>query len=301
MRLNRREFVRFSTMSVVAAAASCSREQENRAGQGTLNIRVKGLALVERLPSSVQIHLIDGAALGMGAHEAVLSVSSGIINAAGTTAPSQPDPHDSTRRVFNLTGRNLTLDTGITGSAALVINEDDIGPQPPPDDNWRSLKLAANFRTLCGATRITDRSKVAASLKLDRGNLQALRPQTNLGRGTVWSFTRQMPDGSTLEIARQAMTDSLECRVPTAGRTATFMIGTQPLVVDVRDSGDVLLRNLPPAGVAGTCTPPPGPCVDHLAAMYDLVDFQFKPVGKAVVIPPMESGVEPNYCPPGFI
>lgn len=299
MVLNRREFVRIGAMGVASVSAASCWWSKNK---GALPIRIKGLCLVERSAKSVKVHLVDGVKMSMGVHEPILSVSKTLIDGAKTVAPSMPDPTDSSRLIFDLSGKTLSLDTGNNSAPDLAFNDDPIDDKiPVDDDHWKSLKLAADLRTLCGATKITDNTKFYGELALDHGVFQSTKADTPLGRGTIWTFTRQTGGGSQ-QVAKQALTNTLLCAVPASGSVATFTIGTQALVLDLSFKGDVLLQNLPPAGTPGVCKPPQRICVDHLEAFYDLVDAQFKPVALGFPQPPpTTSGAEPNYCPPGSI
>ncbi|HEY2905731.1 MAG TPA: hypothetical protein VGJ29_07500 [Vicinamibacterales bacterium] len=300
MSVNRREFIRIGAIGAASiSAASCWWSKES---SGLLAIRIKGLCIVERAAKSVKVHLIDGNKVSMGVHEPVLSVSKSLVNPLKTAAPSTPDPSNSSRLLFDLTGKKLTLDAGDDSAPDLRFNDDPIDDAIPPDDShWKSLKLSADLKTLCGATKITDLTKFYGELSLDHGTLQSAKADTVLGQATVWTFTRPTSGGDK-QVAKQVLTNTLLCAVPTSGSLVTFTIGTQPLVLNLAGGGDVLLQNLPPVGTPGVCSGGNKVCVDHLEAFYDLVDAQFKPVAIGFPpAPPPTSSAEPNYCPPGSI
>lgn len=301
MALNRREFVQLGAAGA-AALLSASCKWPWSGPKKMLQVNIRGLILVERFPHSVTIHLVDAARVGLGtAHQPSLAVPAALIDVSGTSAPSLPDPVDPTIRVFDLSNKALTLDSGNSGAPALDFNDDPINEAVPLDDNhWNSVRLSARLATLCGASKITDRSKFTSSLAVEHGHLHAIKPDTLLGRQQIWQFTRKMTSGPDRQVAKQVMTNTLVCDVPLQANFAKFMIGTQPLVLALPSPAAVTLRNLPPAGTMGMCKGAP-PCVDHMEVFYDLVDAGFKPTAMPVNVVATSPGAEPDYCPPGTI
>ncbi len=296
MKLNRREFVRIGTVGAAGVlTSSCGPFGPKQTG--LLTVRIQGLCFVERLTNAINVHLVDGNKVSMGvAHEARLVVPDALVDAS-TTAPSTLNPADQTR-VFDLTGKNVTMPP--SGTADLKVNADPLPACTTPaaacipgDHSWGSVKFAADLLTLCGSNTIKDPSKFYGSLLLEHGELHAVKPDSQLGQSTIWTFFN-----GTQQIAQQVMTDTLHCDVPVSGSLAVFNIGAQKLVLNVGSMAVVTLKNLPPSTMVGVCKATP-PCVDHLASLYEIVDAKFTPTVKATMTRPLAPGAEPDYCPPG--
>jgi hypothetical protein len=302
MALNRREFVQLGAVGTAGILSASCTWPWGKPPASALQVNIKGLILVERFPQSVTVHLVDAAKVGlMTAHEPFLAVPASLIDSSATSAPSQPDPQDATLRLFALTNKTLTLDASHSGGPALEFNDDPIDENvPPDDDHWKSVKFSARLSTLCGATKIIERGKFASSLAIEHGRLHSIKPDTLLGRQQVWQFTRKMTSGPDQKVVKQVMTNTLVCDVPVQGTSATFLIGTQPLVLNLSSPGAVTLRNLPPHGTIGMCKATV-PCVDHMEVFYDLVDSVFRPTAQPANIVATGPGAEPDYCPPGTV
>lgn len=303
MSLNRRQFVKVGLVGAAGiGSASCRWWCPWCADpQASLAVSIKGLILAERSPQAVTVHLLDAAKFSLMTHQPYLIVPAGLIDSAGTSAPSITDPHDPSMRLFDLSNKTVALDVGNTGGPDLGFNDDPIDENIPADaDHWKSVMFSARLRTLCGATKIADRSKFVTSVALEHGHLHSIRPDTMLGQQQIWEFTRKLGDGSTQKVVRQVMTNTLVCDVPVKGQTARFLIGGQPLVLKLASPGAVTLRNMPPPGMTGVCKSTM-PCVDHMEAFYDIVDAAFKPTAKPVNLVPTSPSAEPDYCPPGTV
>ena len=302
MAINRRKFVHLGAMGAAGiVSASCKWPwPRSPVPPPTLKVHIKGLVLLQQQGKSVTVHLVDHTKVGLMTHEPFLEVRGGLIDAGTTTAPSIPNPKNPAMRLFNLNG-TVTLDTGTSASPDLEMNDDPIDENVPVDDaHWRSVKYAARLATICGATKVTDTTKFLGSLTLDHGHLHSIPPDTSLGRLTVWTFTRELADGTDQKVVKQAMTNALVCDVAVTRSVATFTIGGQKLVLNVGSIAEATVRHLPPAGMSGVCKASL-PCVDHMETFYDLVDAAFKP--KAIGLPPLPSlpSAEPDYCPPAMI
>jgi hypothetical protein len=304
MSLNRRQFVEAGLVSAAGIMSAsckwwcpwCTDPQVS-----SLAVNIKGLILVERFPKTVTLHLVDWSKVGLMVHQPYLSVPAALIDSSGTSAPSITDPKDPSMRLFDVTNKTLTLDPGNAGGPDLGCDDDPIDENVPADDNhWKSVMFSARLRTLCGASKISDRSKFVTSLALEHGHLHSIKPDTTLGQQQIWEFTRTLNTGATQKVVKQVMTNTLVCDVPLTSPTAKFMIGGQPLALTLMSPGAVTLRNMPPPDVMGVCKGTP-PCVDHMEVFYDLVDFAFKPTAKAANIVATGTSAEPDYCPPASI
>ncbi len=302
MSVSRRHFVRAGALGAAGVmSASCKwwcpwcKDPDI---SSSLRIVIKGLIIVERSPKSIAIHLVDAAKAGSTMqHYPVLEVPPDLV--ASANAPSTVV---ASMRRFDLVGKSLALDTGMSGSPSMSFNDDDISDTVPDVDHWKSLKLAARLETLCGATALAPgaASKFTSNLTLEHGQLSSTRPDSELGRQQIWEFTRTKDDGTKEKLTTQVMTNTLVCDVPVAGGKATFTIDGQPIVLNLTSPGAVNLHNMPDPKEKGTCSGPPS-CVDHMEMFYDLVNFKYKPTARAVNVVATSPGAEPDYCPPGTV
>ena len=303
MAVNRREFVQLGVAGAAGMlGAACHWPWDRKTS--SLQINIKGLVIVERLAKSVTVNVVDASLIGgLMPHHPFLVVPSTLIDTAATSAPSQPDASSTGMRLFDLANKTVTLDIGHAGPPDLEVNDDSIGPTLPPDDaHWQSIRYSAQLQTLCGATKITDRTKFFSTLAIDHGLLHATTPDSALGRSTIWTFSRKMTSGPDQEVAKQAMTNTLVCDVPISGSSAAFLIGGQRLALNLQTPGAVTLRNLPVGTMPGTCKSGINPCVDDIDVFFDLVDAKFRPSASGfqsrnVLV----ASAEPNYCPSGSI
>src|SRR6476660_4918013 len=125
MKVNRRDFVRMGTVGTVGVlgwGASCPHKGDETP---SLQIRIQGLCIVERLPNAANVHLVDGDLLNLGPHETTLTLPTSLVDDIRTT----PDLHYLTdqegMRVYNLTGRDLRMES--SGNADLTFDD---GPIP---------------------------------------------------------------------------------------------------------------------------------------------------------------------------
>jgi len=312
MKVNRRDFVRIGTVGtagVLGLGASCWPHKGKETP--SLQIRIQGLCLVERFPTKAKVHLVDGDRVNLGPHQITLTVPASLVVDKGMTVQylTDLDPHGTRFYVFDLTGKDLTVTGLLSGDADLTFDD---GPIPacatldgvaclPAASSWTSLKYAAHLSTLCGSTRITDRTKFYGSLMLDHGHLQSAIPEDPDGQNYAWTFN--MPNAPHKQITQQVMTDTLVCNAPSTSTGTTFEYGPKEdpkrIVLKPGFPTVVTLRNLPPPNTEGMCKGTK-PCLDHLEALYDLVDAKFRPTVHATLIRTGPPGVRPNYCPPAI-
>ena len=269
----------------------------------SLDMRIQGLVLVQKSANAATIHLIDGEQVGMGTHNAQLVVPDALVDPSSTAA-SNYDPFDSSFRVFELkrpgTVTAITVPgAGTSGPPDLGFDTTpiDVNALPADDAHWQSSNYAAQLGTLTGATAITDNTKFMGRVQLEHGQFHAVRPTSPYGLRTIWDFTAQ---GHV--IPSQVLTDTLVWRINAIGTGPTFLIGSDTVVLKHLPGPPmvVTLRNLPPPGTAGMCSGS-SPCLDHLNAIYALVNASFTPtaVGRPQGVMPPDA--EPNYCPPAMI
>jgi len=305
MSINRRDFIRLGavgTAGLAASASSCWSSQKE------LRIVIRGLCFIERRGNAIDVHVIDANQLAQTAHllphNSVLSVRTSDLQSA--TAPSLGmDEWDPTARsVYNLAGKPMVLDAGLSGAPNLNFDDGPIdetnGTIPGASDSaWASLKFGVRLKTICRLQQVTvDSSKITSKVTLEHGHLKAMRPvqpdgTPSLGTNTSWRFS-----DTGGQIVNQAMTNAFLYTVSTSSSTATFNIGTQNVVVKL--PSEVWIRNLPSRNAPDTCANGATACADHLAAYYAIIGVTTPPTLVATPQGPQSPGIEPNYCPPGI-
>ena len=323
MKVNRRDFVQIGTVGTVGVlglGASCPHKGDETP---SLQIKIQGLCIVERFPAAANVHLVDGNLVNLGPHATTLTVPSSLVDEKKTNVEYLTDTKRD-MRVFDLTSKDMTIhrtgeETTTPPPADLTFDDGPIPPCAtaggeacfPADDHWTSLKFAAQLSTLCGSTTIspTSKSKFYGSLLLEHGHLQSAIPEDPDGRNYTWTFTRKVAGAPDQQIAQQALTDTLVCCVPStmAGMTIKFEKDSSlQIVLKPGFPAVVTLKNLPPLNTHGDCKVT-NPCLDHLEALYGLVDAQFTPTVVATLKPapgveydPSGPGLRPNYCPPAI-
>lgn len=298
MRLNRRDFVRAGTIGTVGVATASCNAACDWFGRPSLDIRIKGLALVQRSGKTITAHLINGNLVGMGPHEPRLIVPAALIDPS-TTVAHTPHPLDATLRLIDLKDKTVTTPATGTGAPDVELEDTPIGSTVPvSNDQWRSIRHSAKLGTLCGATQITDSSKFYGSVQVNHGRMLCAPPDSIVGSTTVWTFKH--PTTGQPVCPPQAVSNVLVCRTKVNRSGAAFMIGSQTLVFVPGQSGQVTIDNSPPAGTMGMCSGGALVCADHLSVLYDMVNATVKPVAVGAAPPPPPQ-VDPNYCPPGFM
>jgi hypothetical protein len=251
------------------------------------------------------VHLVDGAALGLGQHIPQLRIPAATIDQSATTKPDAAHIINIGGTEFwlwDLAGVNVAGPTGPNGQSELTLDDTPVGTdeRPSNDAGWRSLAWVPNLRTLSGATTIVNRNALASSINLHHGRLESTKPSST-GQSAVWKFTH--PDGR--ELLRRALTDRLVYTCPTGEPALRLTIGSQPVVFQRGSNVEATVRNLPPELPAGRRAPCPNPCtpnINHFAAFFKLVDAQHTPIGALhSFTPPANADVEPDYCPPARI
>src|SRR5882672_615298 len=158
MSLSRRQFVRTGAVGAAGMVSAsckwlCPWCKDPAAASPSLQIAIRGLILIERFSQALAVHVVDAGKVGLTMqHYPYLAVPNGIIESSN--APSTVDPKDSTIRLFDLTGKTLTLDTGTMGNPSMGFNDDNIGEDVPDDAHWKSLKYSAGLTKLCGANTL---------------------------------------------------------------------------------------------------------------------------------------------------
>lgn len=313
MRVNRRDFVRLGTLGtagVLGLGSTCWPHRHNQAA--SLHIRIQGLCLVERFLSAATVHLVDGDRLNLDPHVTTLTVPASLVARADGFYFLTDTTQEHEMRVFDLTGMTMKVADSSSGGPDLTFDDGPIPMCVKPDDpacvpavaddsHWSSLKFAAQLSTLCGSTRIVDTKKFFGSLILERGRLQSAKPADVIGLNYTWTFTRETVGGLDQVIAQQVLTDTLMWTGPStlAGTTFTFADDARTIVLKPGFPAVVTLKNLPSLNTRGKCKGVE-PCLDHLEALYDLVDAQFRPKVTHFRVISGDPNIRPNYCPPAI-
>src|SRR4029450_9523219 len=278
MRLNRRDFIHVCAIGTAGvAAASCGDKRPS------LDIKIKGLSLIQRVGNTVTIHLINGKSVGAGEHFHRLLVPAAMIDPS-TTVPHAPLSASSPLRVIEL--ENKTVTTPATGTSAADISLEDlpIGNTLPAAGGWGSIRYSARLKTLSGATQITDTTKFYGSVQVNHGRLYCATPEDSIVGGTaVWTFKH--PTTGAQVCPTQAISNVIVCKTKMNKTGAKFLIGSQELVFVPGQSGEVVIDNTP-MGKGTGCGGGALLCADHLAVYYDLVNATVKPIAEGQGPPP---------------
>jgi hypothetical protein len=299
--MTKRDFLKFA-VGYVAGVFSFKAWQAITPLVRPLNIRIQGLSIIQKSANAVTIHFVNANKVGMGVHNAWLIVPDAMVDSSSTAA-SFLHPYDSSLRVFDL--ERASGPTKVTapgtggGNPDLDIDTTPIVPNTlPPANQWNSVNYAAQLGLLTGATAITDDSKFVANIQLEHGHLYGVQPAGAYGARTIWDFAAS---GQT--IPSQALTDTLLCHITAVGSGPTFLIGNDTVVLNHLPGPppEVTLSNLPPLTTTGVCAGP-HPCLDHLQAIYGLVNASYTPTATGRVQGGVQvPDIEPNYCPPAML
>ena len=311
MKLNRREFVRLGALgSAAMITARCgpggstptpgnSSTPPSATASPIIDakILIQGLVIAHWAKPSLQVHLIDGALVGMPAHLARLKVPTTMIDPSSTVAHT-PDPADINARLIDLTNKSVTLPG--TGSAPpnIDVDESAIGSGLPSDNGWRPIRYSAYLPTLCGATQITDSTKFYGSVLINHAKIGCIKP-VGLGATTIWTFRN--PSTGQPVAPPQVVSDVIQCETKFVPGQAAFMIGNQSLVLVPGQTGEIVISNEPPKGTLGSCPGNKKPCATHLNVYYGLVNASVSPVAEGAEPSGGTAFADPNYCPPSFI
>jgi hypothetical protein len=309
MKLNRREFVRVGSIGAAGMLVGCEQRQPAGAPPAvpasskatSLEIQIKGLVLAHWTKPSLTIRLIDGNAVGLGAHLAHLAVPADRIDPA-STVPHTPHPRDTSLRVIDLSNKSVTL-PATAGSGVTVEDAPIQSALPATPEAWRSIRHAVYLPTVAGATQAGDTSKVYATVLINAGHLECDEPEGEVGGVYLWTFKN--PQTGQAVAPEQAVTNVLLCTTSFAAGS-TFMVGSQTLVLTPGPVAKVTISNeprpLPPGTSPPVCTGGRQVCADHLSVYYDMVNATVKPIAEGRRVTPASAPlVDPNYCPPAFI
>jgi hypothetical protein len=310
MRFDRRNFIRIGAAGVLgtlggqsrgeAGAWASSLGQSKPGGNaGTLQIDFSGFYLLEGQGPSLLVRLVDGVKLGVGPHVPQLRVPASTIDQKAT---KKPDPS----HVISVGGHEIWLWDLVDGLAVatpsaakpdLTFTHTAVATGiPKTAAGWKSFDYVPSLRTLFGATKIVKTDVFSATITLNHGHVESVKPDGS-GPYTVWTFSD--PNGQ--QLLHQALTNRVRYTCPAHGKSLTVYVGSQPIVFLPGAQTQALVRNLPPK----TNHPCPQPCtpnVDHFLAIYNIVDATFKPTAMPDYhAPKKELDAEPNYCPPGRI
>ena len=150
-----------------------------------------------------------------------------------------------------------------------------------------------DLKESCGATTIARKDAIASSILLTHGEVRVLKPEDAVGTGSIWKFTK--PSGQ--QLFRGALSNNIEYRCPTNGKSLVITVGNQSIVLKPAPATAVV-DNTPRAKV-----PPCGagcmPNMAHFKAFCKIVDAAFDPtIALAVPFNPGQGNqAGPDYCP----
>ena len=305
MRFDRREFDWYSAAGALAfAGCKCKPARTTAAGPymsvgprptgPSLEIDFEGLYLIEQKTNSMVVRLIEGAAVGLPNHAALIEIPAAVID-QGEPDRKRPAGVDELWE-WDLKGLDVTMPESDTGQADLTSegpSGQDDDEMPRDDAGWSSLARVPDLRVLCGATKVNPASytSFASSVALNHGHVRALKPR-GPGEGAVWKCTD--PTGTVLMC--RAFSNKVRYTCPNQGEVLTIHVGSKPIVFKPSVTVQLRVTNLPakkPPYIASR-----DPNMDHFSGLAELVDKKFTPtITLAEYTPNTELNVYPDYCP----
>lgn len=323
MRFDRRQFIHLGTIGALGTLGGCQKKEQDQSPPTTqsggqtqaertvaseLQVDFEGLYIIEGNGANTKMHMLDGPLLGLPTHTLQLqAMKSALDTSPGKTAT--PDAaHIMTiggdeRWLWDLKGFPVSMPKADSGPDILTSDDtsaEDGQTTPTTEPGWHSLKRVPDLKEICGATKVTDFSKVASTVSLKHGHLTVLEP-TGVGKTAVWKFVKTSNGSDLTPPGQKSLSNKVRYIRKNNGAQLVIEIGTGAASTKIFFKPGVTMQakitNLMPPSAAG-CPAPCTPNMNHFSKFLLVVDKAFDASASFVSFTAPPSGlVEPDYCP----
>jgi hypothetical protein len=297
MLFDRREAIKVGSLGVAGVyLGACIRKP-------ALQLRLRGLFLVESDGRQLTAHAVDAGKLGIAeTHRVVLRVGLAALDQKLTTLdPSRKNEvgRENENWEWDLAGKQVSiLDPSPDAEPLEFDRSEPTLPNPGSNGSWRSVALIPDLKRLSGASKRIRDDVYSCQIPLREGRVEGDVPKLLMGQNVVWTFKKKNTDQI---VQQQALTDTILFKIPLKDRAPQVKIDSGVVVFSDAASKFISIENY-------SLVAPPDPNVPfalgHFHKLYELVDSQFQT--DVTAVPPDRKGcpkcdVEPFYCPPGLM